>query len=95
MSNNNLRVVGRNDSRRPLNVIQAAASGDRLALLMALRDRVAETVHIGCAPRELAALSLRLADLAREIEAIQQAAELDAAAEAARITDEAFDYRTV
>lgn len=65
-----LRVVGDGEvvaSR--LSVSQAAASGDHRALLVAMRERVAATVsNPDCPPRDLAALTRRLQDIAKEIE---------------------------
>jgi hypothetical protein len=57
--------------RRPLSIVQAAASGDERALLVALRERIARTVtDPGCPPRDLAALSRRLQELSKDIAAI-------------------------
>ena len=57
--------------RRPLTIVEAAASGDERALLTALRERIAKTVSdAGCPPRELAALSRRLQELTRDIAGI-------------------------
>lgn len=50
-------------------VAQAAASGDHRALLVAMRERIATAVaDPGCPPRDLAALTRRLQDIAKEIE---------------------------
>lgn len=52
-------------------VAEAAKSGSRRALLVAIRDRIAEAVtSTACAPRDLASLTKRLQDIANEIEAI-------------------------
>ncbi|MYV30324.1 hypothetical protein GQ649_24200 [Rhodococcus sp. DSM 6344] len=52
-------------------VAEAAKSGSRRALLVAIRDRIAEAVtSASCAPRDLASLTKRLQDIANEIEAI-------------------------
>ena len=52
-------------------VAEAAKSGSRRALLLAIRDRIAEAVtSTACAPRDLASLTKRLQDIANEIEAI-------------------------
>ncbi len=70
-----LRAV-RSDERRPKppTVSEAAASGDHKALLVAMRDRIAVTVqNPECPPRDLAALTRRLADIAKEIKAIELA----------------------
>lgn len=65
-------------------VAQAADSGDHRALLVSMRERIARTVSDpDCPPRDLAALTRRLQDIAKEIEAIdlrqkQEAKEDDA-----------------
>lgn len=54
-----------------LTVAQAAATGDHRALLVAMRERIAQSVSSpDCPPRDLAALTRRLQDIAKEIEAI-------------------------
>ena len=76
---------------RPLSVAEAAQTGDRLQLLVSMRDRIAKTVSDSqCPPRDLASLTRRLADVSKEIEAltIEQARE-EAAAEVA--VDAEFD----
>lgn len=61
-----------------MNVADAAASGDRLKLLVAMRERIAETVSDpDCPPRDLAALTRRLQDIAKEIAEIQERAEIE------------------
>ena len=76
---------------RKLNVAQAAETGDHRKLLVAMRERIARTVaDPDCPPRDLAALTRRLQDIAREIESI----DLRAAEEGehgGRVEDESFD----
>jgi len=56
---------------RPLTVTRAARGGNRRELLVALRTRIAQTVeNPNTPPRDLAALSRRLLEIAKEIEAI-------------------------
>jgi hypothetical protein len=56
---------------RRLTVTQAARGGNRRELLVALRTRIAQTVDgPDTPPRDLAALSRRLLEIAKEIEAI-------------------------
>jgi hypothetical protein len=56
---------------RKKSVTQAAANGTVREQLVALRDRVAKTVEDpNCPPRDLAALSRRLMEITKEIEAI-------------------------
>lgn len=55
----------------PKTVAQAAKSGTPRELLVAMRDRIAETVsQSNCAARDLAALTKRLQDIAHDINAI-------------------------
>lgn len=68
----NLRAV-KADEKPPakLSVAQAAATGDHRSLLVAMRERIARTVSDpDCPPRDLAALTRRLQDIAKEVEAI-------------------------
>ena len=68
----------------------AAASGDRMALLLATRARVAVAVDDPKTPaRDLAALTRRLMDIAKEVESIE--AEESEESEDAPTPDEAFD----
>lgn len=56
---------------KPKSVEQAAKSGSHRDLLVAMRDRIAVTVsNPDCPPRDLAALTRRLQDIAKEIESI-------------------------
>ena len=87
-----LRVVAPNESTptptAKLTVAQAAATGDHRALLVAMRERIAQTVSApDCPPRDLAALTRRLQDIAKEIEAI----DLRAKEEGADAADVAAD----
>ena len=57
--------------KAPQSVAKAAKSGEHRALLVAMRDRIAETVtKPDCPPRDLASLTRRLQDIAKEIESI-------------------------
>lgn len=54
-------------------VAAAAETGDHRTLLVAMRDRIARTVSDPkCPPRDLAALTRRLQDIARELDQIDQ-----------------------
>jgi len=56
------------------NVAQAAKSGGHRELLVAMRDRIAEAVaKPDCPPRDLAALTRRLQDIAKDIAALDAA----------------------
>ncbi|OHT86912.1 hypothetical protein BKG68_12565 [Mycobacteroides saopaulense] len=53
---------------KPKSVAEAAKSGTQRELLVAMRDRIAETVTLAnCPPRELGVLTKRLQDIARDI----------------------------
>ena len=79
-----LRAVSPDDKptaprKPPPTVADAASSGDHRALLVAMRDRVARAVSDPeCPPRDLAALTRRLADIAKEIKALDAAAKQEA-----------------
>lgn len=64
---------------KPKTVAEAAELGDNRALLVAMRERIARTVSDpDCPPRDLAALSRRLQDIAKEIEQIDLRARQEA-----------------
>lgn len=77
-----LRAVSQDEKpakARKLTITQAAAEGTVREQLAALRERIAKTVEDpNCPPRDLAALSRRLMEITKEIEAIDaQAGEDD------------------
>jgi len=75
-----------------LTVAQAAATGDHRSLLVAMRERIARTVSdLECPPRDLAALTRRLQDIAKEIEAIDLRAKEEGADAADVAADEEWD----
>ena len=79
MAAKQLRAVAPNEKAPRLGVEAAAKSGDHRALLVAMRDRIAKTVaNPDCPPRDLAALTRRLQDIAKEIEAIDLRAKQEA-----------------
>jgi hypothetical protein len=60
-------------------VAEAAQGGDHRELLVAMRERIAKTVSDpDCPPRDLAALTRRLQDIAKEIETIDLRAKEEA-----------------
>ncbi|WP_144627603.1 hypothetical protein [Arthrobacter woluwensis] len=76
-SKKHLRAAGPEDEAaeaaklaEPLTVASAATKS-HLLLLCALRDKIADQIDTGVPPRDLAALSKRLVDLAKEIEALE------------------------
>jgi len=77
--------------RAPKSVTKAASEGTRRELLVAMRARVATAVEDPNTPaRDLAALTRRLLEIAKEIEAID-AAEEQEGRDANATPDEAFD----
>ncbi len=83
MPHKTLRAVAQDEkapTRRVLSITEAAASGDQLGLLIAMRTRVATSVEDpNCPPRDLAALTRRLQDIGRDIEALEAKARQEAA----------------
>ena len=72
-------------------VAQAAAGGDHRELLVAMRERIAQTVsNPECPPRDLASLTRRLQDIAKEIEAMDLRAKEEGADAADVAEDEAW-----
>lgn len=74
-SKSGLRAVQSGESAPPpapaKTVAQAAKNGTPRELLVAMRDRIAETVsQSNCAARDLASLTKRLQDIAHDIDAI-------------------------
>jgi hypothetical protein len=88
-----LKVVkdgtARSRSRRPATVKAAAAGGDRRELLAALRARIAADIdNPNTPPRDLAALSRRLLEIAKELEALDAEDRRDDISEAAAAPDQ-------
>src|SRR4051812_41581644 len=74
---------------KALNVRGAADSGDRRALLVSLRARIATDIDNPNTPaRDLAALSRRLLEIAKEIEAIDATDHEDEVSAATDVPDE-------
>lgn len=81
-------------NRMGTSVTQAAEDGSRLDLLVAMRARVASAVEDPeTPPRDLAALTRRLLEIANEIATIEAQMELseDSVAAAAALPDDEFD----
>lgn len=97
MAGRTLRAVGDDEVAEPLEpltVTEAATKGSTRQLLVALRTRIAETVESrDTPPRDLAALSKRLTDISKEIEALDARAEQGAAG--VEVGDAAFDPQAV
>lgn len=76
---------------KKMTVEQAAEAGDHRSLLVAMRERIAKAVSdADCPPRDLAALTRRLQEIAKEIEALDARA-AEEAKESAASPDEAWD----
>lgn len=77
-------------TRRPRRrgTVELAATKSRRDLLVALRDRISADIDGGVPARDLASLSRRLLEIARDIEAIDAAEEGDDVGNAAGTPDE-------
>ena len=89
-------VTNESPAQKPkLNVAQAAATGDHRELLVAMRERIARAVaDPDCPPRDLAALTRRLQDIAREIELIDTRA-AEEGEHGGAVPDESFDSSAI
>ncbi len=93
-----LRAVGSDEKAEPkklTTVSQAVASGTRRDELVAMRARIAKAIdEPNIRGADLAALSRRLLEIGKEIEALDLAANEDSGGDSAS-PDEAFDAATV
>lgn len=81
---------------KPKSVAQAAASGNHRELLVAMRERLATAVsNPDCPPRDLAALTRRLQDIAKEIESIDLRLSQESEASSNGPVDDSFDPSTL
>ncbi len=94
---NTLRAVAPDEvppPRRDFTVTEAAKEGTARDLLAAMRDRIAKAVEDEhTSPRDLAALTKRLGEMVREIEAID--ARESEVAESVAIEDGRFDVSAI
>lgn len=74
--------------RKPRTIKAAAASGSRMDLLVAMRDKIAAELDEGVPARDLASLTRRLMEITREVEAILAGERGDDVGEAADTPDE-------
>ncbi|NUO35875.1 MAG: hypothetical protein HOQ45_02465 [Nocardioidaceae bacterium] len=75
-----------------MTVAEAAKTGTERDLLEAMRDRIAEAItDPDCPKRELAALTLRLANIVKEIKALESAEGEDNIGKAMDTPDAKFD----
>ena len=82
-------------SRKPKTITEAAADGTTRELLVAMRARIAKAVEDSSTPaRDLAALTKRLVEVVRDIEAID-AREQQEATKSVDVTDEEFDASAI
>ncbi len=99
--NTALRAVDSEDfphapaSREPMTISEASEAGDRLGILLCLQDTIAREIEAGIPPRDLAALSRRLMEIAKEVEDLR-AVEADSEdAHHGQHGDEAFDATAI
>lgn len=79
----------------PKSITEAASAGTRRELLAATRDRIAKAIESpDCPPRDLASLTRRIMEIAKEIEAIDLAAAQEAG-KLGSMPDEAFDASAI
>lgn len=89
-----LRAVQADEKKPPVRrkaqtVIEAAEGGNHRELLVAMRERIARTISDpDCPPRDLAALTRRLQDIAKEIEVIDLRAKEEAKDDAVSADEE-------
>lgn len=96
----NLRAVAADEKAvlpaKPKTVSEAASSGTTRELLVAMRDRVAKDVqNENTAARDLAALTKRLMELVRDIEAVDARAAQEVSEGGAKVSDGVFDPKAV
>ena len=86
----------RRQVKRAMTVTKAAKDGSTRDLLVAMRDRVAKDVENPNTPaRDLAALTRRLMEITKEIDAIDARAAEEAGEDGDLPDDEAFDASAV
>ena len=93
-----LRAVepGEKAPARPKSVTEAASDGTTRELLVAMRGRIAKAVEDPNTPaRDLAALTKRLMEVARDIEAIDAREDQDAQEAAVEAPSKSFDASAV
>lgn len=81
---------------KPKSITEAADAGSTRELLVAMRARIAKTVEDpNCPPRDLAALSRRLQELVRDIDAIDAREAQEGEGGAGEVSDEEFDASAI
>lgn len=100
---NTLRVVSPDETPpapspppAPLTLTKAAEAGNTLAMLMAMRERIAKAVESEATPpRDLAALTKRLVEVQHEIEVLTTREGEKGQAGPDAVGDEAFDPQAI
>ncbi len=92
-----LRVASEVDApAKPKTVSEAADKGTTRELLVAMRTRIAKAVEDPNTPaRDLAALTKRLVEVVRDIEAIDARAQQEEARAGGDVADAAFDASAI
>jgi len=75
-------------------LIEALETGDNRTLLVAMRDKIAQTIDEGVSPRDLSSLCRRLIDVANAVRALDAAADADEGLPIGKlraVLDEKFD----
>jgi hypothetical protein len=96
-----LRAVGDGEAPSPpekvKSISQAARDGSERELLVAIRDRIAETVErADCPPRDLASLTKRLQDIRKEIALLDATSKQpESASRQAHDVDDKFDSSVI
>jgi len=80
-----------------MTIAEAAETGDRLTLLKSMRKSIAEALTEGeVHPRDMAALTKRIADIAREIEELETVqATASAQGDASNVRDVKFNAAAI
>lgn len=92
----NADVVPLASRRGGLGVAAAAADGGRRDLLVAMRERIAKAVDdLETPPRDLASLTRRLLEIAKEIESIDVEAADEAEEASGGEADDSFDPSSI
>lgn len=96
----NLRAVTPSDPPparvKPKSVTEAADAGSTRELLVAMRARIAKAVEDEATPaRDLAALTKRLVEVVRDIEAIDAREKQEATEHGGDVSDEEFDAAAI
>lgn len=98
MATKRLRAVSVDETAepaKPKSVSEAAADGNRRELLVALRSRIAKAVeNVDTPARDLASLTRRLQEIAKEIDAIDLA-DSDERSVVASTDDDAWDSSAI